>query len=177
MKHVPIIRVFNREPIFIGRIPVITNSRVTILLEKDCCDWTRLEQSIWEYYKQGVFLTLITDRELPERIVWAASYSENNILQINLNISVQNFPWVQKLIHLSNNCGLFTQVCFKSVTTQIKVHQVIDTLDRIYNSGSYEVILDFKNLVIENVTNYIQSFLYVVNLYCAPRKILVHISI
>ena len=176
MKQVPIIRVFNREPIFIGRIPVITNSRVTVLVEKDDYDWTILEQTIWDYYKQGVFLTLITNRELPERIVWAASYSENNILQINLSISVQNFPWVQKLIHLASNCGLFTQVYFKSINTQIKVHRIIDTLDRIYNSGAYEVVLDFKNLVLKDTVKYIQSFLYVINLYCDPRKIPVHIS-
>ena len=113
MRRVPIINVFTRKPIFIKRTPVITDSRFTLLVDNKESDWVKLEQEIWNYKQKGSLVTLITSVELPERIVWAASYSESNILQVNLNLlhRVQYFPWINKMLHLANNY-INNMMCF-----------------------------------------------------------------
>ena len=81
-----------------------------IYVSEDYTDWEELEQSIWELSTSKVYLRLIIDTEIPDRVLWASSYSEKNILQINLNMLKfeKNLPWVQKLMSMAGNCGLYT---------------------------------------------------------------------
>lgn len=177
-----------------------------IYVSEDYTDWEELEQSIWELSTSKVYLRLIIDTEIPDRVLWASSYSEKNILQINLNMLKfeKNLPWVQKLMSMAGNCGLYTLLfLYPIVPGLVKTYHVIEALDCMKNSGYHHTTLKFCDIkgCIENegyinfngepintkylqkvgdstwkcTPEYLNAFLDKVNIYAIPRKISVSI--
>ena len=49
-------------------------------------DWDEVESMIWQLDEQKVLLRLITDVNIPQKILWAASYNAQNIFQVNVDM-------------------------------------------------------------------------------------------
>lgn len=168
-------------------------------------DWESLEAQIWELSDKKVYLRLIIDRDIPKEILWAASYSEKNIFQININMIDfdNNIEWVQNLVALSGNCGLYMVLfLYPIVPDLVKTYHVIDILDMFRNVVHFHTTLKFSEISNINEVDgylnfngspvstsyliktengwkcnpeYLKSFLDIVNLYAIPRKISVSI--
>lgn len=109
-------------------------------------DWDSLEQQIWELSAQGVILRLVTDIKLPKEIVWAASYSEKNIIQINLDMTQRRIEldWVDKLMSVANRCGVYCVLCLHPIVPGIvRTYHVLEVINRIKGKGHFHVNLKF----------------------------------
>lgn len=176
-----------------------------IYVPDDYEDWETLEAQIWELSDKDVYLRLIIDKNVPKEVLWAASYSEKNIFQINVNMIDFDTEvlWVQKLVSLAGNCGLYVVLfLYPIVPDLVKTYHVIDILDMFRNSVHFHVTLKFSEITdvketdgylnfngspvsVKHLTKtdcgwkctseYLRKFLEIVNLYAIPRKISVSI--
>ncbi len=176
-----------------------------VIYISDSCDWEELEARIWDLDNKKVNLRLITDVELPDRVMWAASYSAKNIFQININMIQldDSISWIQKLMSISSNCGLYCVLfLYPIIPDLVKTYHVIEILDNFRNAGYHHTTLKFGELTnceeFEGYLNfngkpistrfltktesgwkcteeYLRSFLDKVNLYTIPRKMSVSI--
>lgn len=168
-------------------------------------DWDCLESQIWSLQDKGVYLRLIIDKEVPKEIIWATSYSEKNVIQINVNMIYfdNHIEWVQRLIYLSGNCGLYTVLFLYPIIPEIvKTYHVVEILDIFRNIVHFHVNLKFSEITNVNESEgylnfngipistkylvktnngwtcsetYLNKFLDIVNIYAKPRKISVSI--
>ena len=109
-------------------------------------DWENLENQIWGAHHNGAIVRLITDVDLPKEIVWALSYSEKNILQLNLNMAHlnRNIGWIDSLVSLANRCGLYCVICMHPIIPEVtRTFHVISVLDRLRGYGCFHVSLKF----------------------------------
>ena len=176
-----------------------------IHVPSDFEDWETLESEIWELNDQQVYLRLVIDRNVPDRILWATSYSERNVLQINVNMMYldENFLWIQKLMAMAGNCGLYSLLFLYPIVPElVKTYHVIEVLDCFRNAGYHHTTLKFcefsnceeidgyinfngipvSTRYLERIetgwkctSEYLTLFLNKVNLYAIPRKISVTI--
>lgn len=118
----------------------------TIYVSSVFSDWDTLESQIWKAQDDGVFVRLLTDVDLPKEIVWALSYSEKNILQINFNTANlnKNIVWTNSLVALADRCGLYCMICMCPIVPGIvKTYHIISVLDRLRGNGYFHVSLKF----------------------------------
>ena len=176
-----------------------------IYVSKDYEDFDSLEDKIWELSKKNVCLRLIINRPIPKEVLWAVSYSEKNILQVNLDMLKVNTEvlWAQELIALAGNCGLYVVLfLYPIIPYLVKTYQVIDLLDMFRNTVNIHTMLKFSKILNVKETDgylnfngipistryliktgndwectpeYMEKFLKIINLYSVPRKISVSI--
>lgn len=109
-------------------------------------DWEQLETQIWELQHKGYNLRLITDQNMPKEIMWAASFSEKNIVQMNLNLMNMKLEldWVSKLMSLSNRCGVYSVLCLNPIVPGVvRTYHVVDILDRLNGLSHFHTNLKF----------------------------------
>lgn len=156
-------------------------------------DWQELESQIWKLRDQKKFLRLIIEQDIPKEVLWAASYSEKNILQVNIDISQfkANFNWITRNVFLSSNCGLYVILfIYPIVPGVIKSYQVVEILNIFRNVIQFHTALKFSSnyeesnnpdfFIEENgrtVCNpdFIEEFMEIVNTYAVPKKM--HITV
>lgn len=179
--------------------------RVLYISTKDY-DWGEIESTIWRLEKEGLLLRLIIDRDIPDRVLWAASYSAKNIFQVNINmINLDvNINWIQRLIALAGNCGVYSVLfLYPIIPGIVKSYTVLDVIDNFKNVGCHHVTLKFGEIINCNESNgylnfngipvptqyliqtpqgtwrctpeYLKLFLEKVQIYTIPRKISVSI--
>lgn len=176
-----------------------------IYVDENYTDWEKLASKIWELADQGVFLRFITDRDVPKEVLWAVSYSEKNILQLNINMLKfeENIRWAQKLVSIAGNCGVYIVLFLHPIIPDlVKSYQVIDILDRFRNTVHFHTTLKFSEILgvresdgylnfngtpisvkylertskgWRGTTEYVKKFMELVNLYAIPRKMSVSI--
>ena len=109
-------------------------------------DWEELERQIWKLQHQNYNLRLVTEQVMPKEIMWAASFSEQNIVQMNLNLMrmKSELDWVSQLMSLSNRCGMYSVLCLNPIVPGVvKTYQVINILDRLRGLGHFHTNLKF----------------------------------
>lgn len=168
-------------------------------------NWDDIINKIWSFHDEGKFLRLIIDTEIPKEVLWAASYSEKNIFQVNINMIElnSNIDWIRKLVFMSGNCGLYVVLfLYPIIPDLVKTYHVIDVIDMFRNVVQFHVNLkfgvftkvqeseeyiNFNSIPVsikhlkkcedswECTPEYLKNFLDIVNLYAIPRKISVGI--
>lgn len=176
-----------------------------LFVSKDFENWGELVEIIWSLDVLGVLLRLITDTELPQEVLWAASYNCKNILQINLDMTQaeNDMNWVRKLMGWSNSCGLFSVIfLYPIIPTIVRTYQVVDVMDSLRNYGCHHFSLKFSKLsgcksfddgvcfhgkliplkyltssecFWECSSRFMEEFMEKINIYSIPRKISVSI--
>lgn len=123
--------------------------RVMYISAQDC-DWDEIEARIWQLEKKGLLLRLIIDRDIPDRVLWAASYSAKNIFQVNINMIhlEKNLEWIQKLVAMAGNCGLYSVLfLYPIIPGLVKTYNVLEVIDNFRNAGYHHVTLKFGKIV------------------------------
>lgn len=126
-----------------------------IHVTKDFDDWESLEQHIWEHEAEKTYIRLLIDRAIPQEVLWAASYSAYNILQINVDMThfSEDIEWIRKLIYMSDNCGMYCLLfLYPIVPGLVKTNHVLDIIDSCRNAGDHLTLLKFCEITncIEN---------------------------
>ena len=97
-------------------------------------NWNELEIQIWEQRQSGKPLRLIIDQNIPTSILWAASYSADNVLQINVNMTkpIDSMEWITILAHAAERCGLyFMLMVYPIIPKVVKVKDVLSVIDTV----------------------------------------------
>lgn len=121
-----------------------------IQVSEDFSDWENLEQKIWELSKQNMIVRLVTDRNLPKEIIWAASYSDKNMIQINLDMMKldSEISWVDEIMSIANRCGLYCVLCLHPIVPGVvHTYQVLEVINRIMRKGCFHVNLKFCEIL------------------------------
>lgn len=124
----------------------VLKSCVSVYVSKKFNNWKHLENQLWKLGTQGVPLRLITEVNLPKEVVWAASYSSDNVVQINLNMMEYNneIKWVDNLMSVLNRCGVYCVLCLNPIVPGVvKTYHVVELLARLRNHGKFHVNLKF----------------------------------
>ena len=112
-------------------------------------DWNQLEMNIWNVRHSGKLVRLIVDKEIPSSILWAASYDSHNLIQINVDLRKQYYPWVTNLAHAAERCGLYFIVMVYPIVPEFtKTKQVLEVIDSMRMIPYCQIMLkfaDFKN--------------------------------
>lgn len=168
-------------------------------------NWEETIAKIWELHDKGKLLRLVINTEIPKEVLWAASYSEKNIFQVNINMVEldHNIDWIRRLVFMSGNCGLYVVLfLYPIIPDLVKTYHVIDVIDMFRNVVQFHVNLKFGVFTEVQETEgyinfngipvstqylkkseeewkctslYLKNFLDIVNLYAIPRKISVGI--
>lgn len=176
-----------------------------IHVDETYTDWEELTAKIWELSDQGVYLRFIIDKAVPKEVLWAVSYSERNVLQININMLKfeENVKWAQKLVSIAGNCGMYVVLFLHPIIPDlVKSYQVVDILDRFRNTVYFHTTLKFSEIIgvkesdgylnfngtpvstkylertpdgWRGTTEYMKKFMELVNSYAIPRKMSVSI--
>ena len=90
----------------------IVNDQVVIPVPKGFSDWESLERTIWSLKDRDTTLRLILSEPVPDSIIWAASYSQRNLLQLNINMTKDCSKFACNMCSIAGKCGLYTLLFF-----------------------------------------------------------------
>lgn len=99
-------------------------------------DWDEVESMIWQLDEQKALLRLITDVDIPQKILWAASYDAKNILQINVDMLHYGkvAHWVRKLVFNADKCGVYSVLFIHPIIPDVvKTYQVLELMHDMRN--------------------------------------------
>ena len=117
-------------------------------------DWTKILSKIQSCKERGLTLRLITSVQLPKEIIWKASYNENNIIHININmLHIENFSWVSQAVRITEKCGILSLLfMYPIVPHVVKTYQVLQIVESVESCLHCELRLKFLELNPEDVS-------------------------
>lgn len=176
-------------------------------LNPDFSDWDNLEDLIWKAQDDGNLVRLVSEavNPIPNQVIWALSYSDKNILQVNINLLrlEDSLNAIRKPVFLSVSCGLYVVATLYPiipyVTMSSDIVRVIDLLRNVVH-----VHVNLKPSEITDVTvaedfinfnghpvplsslsktkqgwiaskEYLDKLMNIVNSYAVPRKMSVSV--
>lgn len=129
-----------------------------VVVPSGCTDWKSVLANIQKWESWGTTIRLITEELLPDEIVWAAAYSENNILQINANIlnnSMESLRWVIGMTHTAERCGIDCIIMvYPIVPLQVKTYQVLQIVEAVSSCSHCRIMIRFANFINEGLPIY-----------------------
>lgn len=122
-------------------------------------DWDEIENMIWQLDEQKQLLRLITDVNIPQKVLWAASYNAQNILQINVDmLHYQKVAsWVRKLVFNADKCGVYCVLFLHPIIPDVvKTYDVLDLIHDVRNHKYIHFDLKFGEFEgIEEIDGYL----------------------
>lgn len=120
-------------------------------------DFNTLINDIWECEDTKKNVRLVIDVPIPKEVVWATSFSEKNILQINVNMldfkTPNSYQWLGETMNIANRCGLFCiLLLYPIVPTITRTYEVIRLIDMVRYFGKFHTYLKF--LESNNIIHY-----------------------
>lgn len=110
----------------------------------DAIEWEHLAIRIRELQNAQRYLRLVIDCPVPKEILWNLSYSDKNILQINVDANDTDVDWVRKSMAIANRCGMYVVLYLGSI---MPIHtpllKVLSILDQCKGYGKFHVVLNF----------------------------------
>ena len=101
-------------------------------------------QKIQQAQHQGRVIRLIINGVVPEELIWAASYDENNILQLNVLMYSKSFYWVSRMAVVADKCGMYVHLfIFPVVPNTIHTYDVLKVLDLVRMIPYQTVFIQF----------------------------------
>ena len=127
----------------VARCPIVTRKPILgkvyapesiVNITSNYTSWEELLNTIHEFSMKKTILKIVTERSLPKEVVWAASYSEKNVIQVNINMLkyAEELDWIDRLMVLMNKCGMYCVLNLSHIVPGIVfTYNVIEILDRI----------------------------------------------
>ena len=103
-------------------------------------DWDEIESMIWQLDEQKALLRLITDVNIPQKILWAASYNANNVFQVNVDMLyyLKNSSWRRQLVFNADKCGMYCVLFVHPIIPDVV--RTYDVLDLIHDMRNHKYI-------------------------------------
>lgn len=194
-----------RHPIIL-RCPIVTRKPILekkftpesiVVIPSTYRSWEELLNMIHKFSVNTTILKIVTERDLPKEVVWAVSYSEKNVIQVNINMLkyAEELDWIDRLMVLMNKCGMYCVLNLSHVVPgMVFTYNVIEILDRIYRRCMFHTQIVFecesKDVILGGsrvkseflqktakgwkcTEEFTQAFLAKVQCFAAPKKIYV----
>lgn len=130
--------------------PHISSCCHPIIIPSDYVYWSKVLIQIQQYQDNNDTIRIITERSLPNEVIWAAVYSEKNVLQANINLfqDWEQIKWAIALAHKAEKCGVeCVLVVYPILPLQTKLSQVIQILDAINTCKHCKVMIRFGEFI------------------------------
>lgn len=130
--------------------PHISSCCIPILISKDYAYWSKLTSVLHQCQIHGDAIRLITERPLPNEILWEAAYSESNIFQANINIlqDWECIKWVASLAHKAERCGVgCLLMVYPILPLRVKTYQVLKLLDAVNTCKHCKIMVRFGEFI------------------------------
>lgn len=103
-------------------------------------NWDEIESMIWQLDEQKALLRLITDVNIPQKILWAASYNANNVFQVNVDMLhyLKNSSWIRQLVFNADKCGMYCVLFVHPIIPDVV--RTYDVLDLIHDMRNHKYI-------------------------------------
>lgn len=99
-------------------------------------NWEEIEDMVWQLDDEKALLRLITDVEIPQKILWAASYNAKNILQINVDMLhySKSANWIRQLVFNADKCGVYCVLfVYPIIPDVVRTYDVLDLIHDLRN--------------------------------------------
>lgn len=130
--------------------PHISSHCYLVLIPKDYVYWSKVLVQIQQHQDNNDTIRVITERALPNEVIWTVAYSEKNILQANVNIfqDWEQLKWAIALAHKAERCGVeYVLVIYPVLPLQTKLSQVLQILDAINSCRHCRVMIRFGEFI------------------------------
>jgi len=112
--------------------------------------WTRAINNIQSHRNKGDYIRLITERFLPQEVIWAAAYSELNILQADVNVLQKwdSLKWAVALAHTAERCGVeCLLMLYPIIPLHVKTYQVLQLIDAVSTCSHCKIMVRFGEFI------------------------------
>lgn len=130
--------------------PHISSCCIPIIVDKNYVYWAKLLKVLQHHQSNNEIVRLITERSLPNEIIWATAYSELNVFQANVNIlqDWKNIKWAVSLAHKAERCGVeCTIMIYPILPLMVKTYQVLQLLDAINTCKHCKIMIRFGEFI------------------------------
>lgn len=130
--------------------PHISSCCHPIVIPSDYVYWSRVMTVLERCQNNNDIVRIITERALPNDIIWAAVYSEMNVLQAHVNIfqDWEHIKWAIALAHKAERCGVgCVLLIYPILPLQTKLSQVLQILDAINACKHCKVMIRFGEFI------------------------------
>lgn len=131
-------------------------------------EWDEIVKTIEFVKSQECNVRVVTDRSLPNEVLYKLSYSSFNVVQFNLNLmSHHNMSKMKRNIFLADNCGLYISLMlFPIIPTVTKSSDILELLSSMRCSCN-TVCFKFVEL---SANQYILQDHYIINGYSVHKS-------
>lgn len=122
-------------------------------------DWEEVEDLIWQLDAEKALMRLIIDVDIPQKILWAASYNAKNVIQINVNMLKYSadLGWVREIVFNANKCGAYVVLFIHPIIPDVvKTYDVLNLIHDMRNHSHVHFNLKFGEFEgIEEIDGYL----------------------
>lgn len=130
--------------------PHISSCCRPIVIPSDYVYWSRVVTTLEQCQNDKDTVRIITERALPNDVIWAAVYSEMNVIQANINIfqDWEHIKWAIALAHTAERCGVeCVLMIYPILPLQVKLSHVLQILDAINTCKHCKVMIRFGEFI------------------------------
>ena len=182
---------------------VLTDSTLYDTISAGNLQYEDLSERIRNVQGSQRYLRLVVDQPVPKEVLWKLSYSDKNILQLNIDINNSNADWIRKSMAIANRCGMYVVLSMGGIMpVYTPLLRVLSLIDQCKGFGKFHVLLSFFRMSSKRCTEahsinykgsiipeeylyiynqelscsstYIDKFLKGVQIYTKPRNIAVY---
>ena len=130
--------------------PHISSCCYPILIPSDYVCWSKIITIIQQYQHNGDNIRVITEKALPKEVIWAAVYSELNVLQANINIfqDWEQLKWAVSLAHKAEKCGVECILfIYPIIPVHTKLSHVLQLLSAVTDCKHCKIMIRFGEFI------------------------------
>lgn len=118
-----------------------------IYINKDYTDWDELIKKIIAIKENNKFIRLILDKGVPKEVLWEISYSEKNLIQLNIDMNELKYfiIWARTILKTMLACGVyFSFFLYNIEPSNTQIHEIIELISRVNQVTNFHLNLKFK---------------------------------
>lgn len=130
--------------------PHISSCCVPIVIPQNYVYWTKAINNIQSHRNKGDHIRLVTEWFLPQEVIWAAAYSELNVLQANVNVLQKwdSLKWAVALAHTAERCGVeCLLMLYPIIPLHVKTYQVLQLIDAVGTCSHCKIMIRFGDFI------------------------------
>ena len=138
--------------------PHISSCCRPVVISKHYRTWDKLLETLQRHQAKGNVIRVVTEQVLSNDIIWAMSYSELNVLQVNVDIQQdwESIKWAISMAHKAEKCGVECLLFIYPVLPPfVKTYHVLQLIDAINDCRHCKIMIRFGDFI--NYGLFIQS--------------------
>lgn len=150
----------------LDKLETATNSLCIIYVARNDHKWSKVLSDINAVRNSKNYVRLITECNLPNEVLWKVSYSEHNIIQVNVDMLNPHTKWISTVMDRANRCGLYVVLTLINVIPEVVTqYQILRLIDQCRSFGYFHV-----NLRLATLDSTLYSINYLGNVLQQPTQ-------